>query len=69
MQIFIDILRDGFTHRTSRTWPTDPRFWGPRAILPYDDSILTEICETAQRHNFKIYLERSGNSNFYSRPL
>jgi len=30
---------DGFTHRP---WPRAPRFWGPRATLSYDDSVLTK---------------------------
>jgi len=40
--------RDGFTHRP---WPRTPRFWGPRAIPPYDDSLLTKNlwnCVTSQ---------------------
>jgi len=31
--------RDGFMHRP---WPKALRFWGPRATLSYDDSILTK---------------------------
>jgi len=30
---------DGFTHGP---WPMGPRFWGPRATLSYDDSVLTK---------------------------
>jgi len=30
---------------------------------------LLKICETAQRHNFTIYLETGGNANVYSRLL
>jgi len=39
---------------------------GPRTTLSYDDSMLTK---TAQKHNFTIYLETSGNANVYSRLL
>jgi len=31
---------DGFTHRPNKPWLWVPRFWGPRATLSYDDSIL-----------------------------
>jgi len=33
---------DRFTHRPSRPWPRAQRFWGRRAILSYDYSILTK---------------------------
>jgi len=42
---------------------------GPRATLSYHDPILTKICETAQKLNFTIHLETSGNANVYSRLL
>jgi len=52
---------DRFTHRP---WPRAPR------NSSYDDSTLKlKIYETAQRHNFTIYLETSGNANVYSRLL
>jgi len=35
-------LKGGFTHRPNRPWPRAPRFWGPRATLSYNDSILTK---------------------------
>jgi len=63
------ILRDGFTHRQNRPWPRAPHFWGPRATLPMTTQYQLKICETAQRHNFTIYLETSGNANVYSRLL
>ena len=37
----INKASDGFTHRPNRPWPRAPRFWGPRASLSYDDSILS----------------------------
>ena len=46
-----------------------PALLGARATLSYDDSILTKICETRQRHNFTSYFEMSGNANVYSRLL
>ena len=38
----VPICSDGFMHRPIRPWPRAPRFWGPRAILSYDESILTK---------------------------
>ena len=61
--------RDGFTHRPNRPWSMAPRFWGPAQFLPMTTQYWLKICETAQRHNFTIYLEKSGNSNVYSGPL
>ena len=48
-----------------------PGFSGPRATLSYMTTQyqILKICETAQRHNFTIYLEMSGNANVYSRLL
>jgi len=40
-------------------------FGGNRATLSYDRSVLTKIlklCEAAQRYNFTIYFETSGNA-------
>jgi len=44
---------------------------GPRATLSYfmTTQYQLKICETAQRHNFTIYLETGGNANVYSRIL
>jgi len=39
---------------------------GPRATPSHDDSFLNKICETAQRHNFTIYFETSGNANVWT---
>jgi len=36
---FRQVNRDGFTHRP---WPRSPHFWGSRATLSYDDSMLTK---------------------------
>jgi len=59
-------VSDGFTHRPNRPWPLS--YDGPRATLSYDDSMLKlKFCETAQRHNFTIFLETSGNANVSSR--
>jgi len=60
------LASDTFTHRP---WPRAPRFWGTRATLSYDDSILNKDMRTAQRDNFTIYLEMSRNANVYSRLL
>ena len=36
------IYSNGFTHRPNRPWPRVPRFWGSRATLSYENSILTK---------------------------
>ena len=44
-------------------------FRGPAQLFPMTTQYSLIICEIAQRHNFTIYLEMSGNANVYSRLL
>jgi len=56
-------------NRPNRPWPRAPRFWGPAQLFSMTTQYQLIICETAQRHNFTIYLEMSGNASVYSRLL
>ena len=49
---------DRFTHRPNRPWPRAPRFWGLRATLSYDDSILTKICKLRRSITSQFTLKR-----------
>jgi len=51
-------------HRPNRPWPKVPRFWGPRATLSYDDSILIENLRNCRGITSQFTLKRAEKQMF-----